>query len=63
MVNFKYNHRKVLIETLGELLYINFIANSEFDLEDTAITYIPMHPIRKHFIKGYNQAEILANYL
>jgi len=63
LVNFKYHHRKVLIEVLWNLLYINFLANSKINLKNTIITYIPMHFVRKHFIKGYNQAEILANYL
>ena len=65
----KYHHRRDISSFLGqrltlalqthELLWKQFkIQNSKF-----LISYVPSHRIRKHFIKWYNQSELLAHNL
>ncbi len=60
ILNFKFYHKKDLEEEIWEMM------NMFFDIyckKDTIITYVPMHWIRKYFIKWYNQSEKIAKYI
>ena len=63
IINFKYNHRKSLLNSIWELVYINILLHYKEDIQNTAITYVPMHLYRKYFVKWYNQSELLAHFL
>jgi len=64
LLNFKYYHRKDLIEEVWSMMNLYFkIYFSNICKENVLITYVPMHWIRKYFIKWYNQWELLANYI
>ncbi len=62
---FKYKHEKELGKFLAERLIIAIQSNQKLaqiitNKNKTIITYVPNHRYRKHFVKWYNQAEILA---
>lgn len=63
----KYFHKKDIGGFLVERLNIALQTNQSFQKHVTnhsyLITRIPSHRYRKHFIKGYNQSEILAKKL
>lgn len=61
---FKYYHRKKIILDLVRLMNIYFnIYLWNLKKEETIITFVSMHWIRKYFIKWYNQSELLAREL
>jgi competence protein ComFC len=58
---FKYNQKTFLVSFLGEILingYEKKFNNTKIDI----LCCVPMHRIKK-FIRGYNQAELLAEML
>lgn len=66
ILKFKFYHKKDLKEEIWEMMNMFFDIYSEFnmyDKKDTIITYVPMHWIRKYFIKWYNQSEEIATYI
>ena len=64
LLNFKYYHRKDLIKEIWDMMDLYFkMYFSNLDKNKTIISYVPMHWIRKYFIKWYNQWELLANYI
>jgi len=61
---FKYYHKKELIDEFWYLMSIFYnLYFSDFKKEETLISFVPMHWIRKYFIKWYNQWELLAKSL
>jgi len=61
LLKFKYYHQKQISQELAQIMktfYLMYLPT-----QDTALTFIPMHRIRKFFIKWYNQSEILAQNL
>ena len=62
LLNFKYYHRKVLVEILWYMLYEIYLLYFH-NVDDISFTYVPMYWIRKFFVKWYNQSELLATYL
>ncbi len=62
ILNFKYYHNYKVWEDLSKLMLHFFKMYLPID-NNVAITYVPMHWIRKYFIKWYNQSEILAKKL
>ena len=64
ILNFKYYHKKVLLYEIWDMMNMFFsIYFAWLDKNKTIISYVPMHWIRKYFIKWYNQWELLANYI
>lgn len=62
ILSFKYFHKKDIVQELWYLMNIFFnIYLSSLEKNETLISFVPMHFIRKHFLKGYNQSEVLAN--
>lgn len=59
--DFKFNDKSYLYKALGELIIESIISNS-LDREIDLILYVPLHR-RKEAKRGYNQAELLANYI
>ncbi len=58
---FKYGGKKYLVNYLGELifgLYREFLPDAVID----RLIYMPMHRVKKRS-RGYNQAELLSDYL
>lgn len=69
ITKFKYKHQKDLKDFLGERLILVLKTNQklrntiEQNSNQIMISYIPTHRYRKHFVKWYNQSELLAEYL
>lgn len=65
--NFKYFHKKDLCSNIIDRFQLVILSNplisQKIKEKNTIITYVPNHWIRKHFIKWYNQSELLANEL
>ena len=59
--NFKYNHILEISQILGDLL-INALKDQQNLGKNLLITAVPIHYLRKAR-RGYNQAEILADYV
>jgi len=68
----KYKHQRDVAQFLADRMVIALQAHQRLNVtidqyrskgrpEQLIITYIPTHRYRKTFIKGYNQAEILAS--
>lgn len=59
--HFKFNDKAYLYRPLGELLVETILRNS-LDKEIDIVFYVPLHR-RKKAKRGYNQSELLANYI
>lgn len=59
--DYKYNGKNYLYKPFGELM-LKTIENKKIDKNIDAILYVPTHK-RKQALRGYNQAELLANYI
>jgi competence protein ComFC len=64
IVNFKYKHQKNLANFLAKRLVVILKTNQKLEQyhkeKRLFLCPIPSHRYRKHFIKGYNQSEILV---
>ncbi len=67
ILKLKYYHKKNLGNFLAERLELAIICNQTIERQkqkrNIKITFIPSHRFRQYFIKGYNQAQILAQKL
>ncbi len=64
ILSFKYYHRSQIVEEIGQLMNLYFnIYFWKLKKEETWISYVPMHWLRKYFIKWYNQWQLLAEVL
>lgn len=65
ILDLKYYHHKDIADFLGDKLILALQSNPKIthNIKNSPviITDIPSHRYRKHFIKGYNQSEVLAN--
>jgi len=61
LLKFKYYHVRQIGYEISQIMKNFFLIN--LPTQNTVITFVPMHPIRKFFIKWYNQSEILAKNL
>lgn len=59
--DYKYNGKNYLCKPFGEIM-LRTIKNKEIDKDIDVILYVPTHR-RKEALRGYNQAEILADYI
>lgn len=59
--DYKYNGKNYLCKPFGEIM-LRTIRNKEIDKDIDLIIYVPTHK-RKEALRGYNQAEILADYI
>lgn len=58
--NLKYNGLAELSELLGEIVYKRILAESP--MSNLIVTFVPLHR-RRLGDRGYNQAELIANYV
>lgn len=72
ITNFKYKHQKDIWDFFADRLILTLQTNHKLniiinnDLKKTwwlLLSYIPTHRYRKHFIKWYNQSEVLARII
>ena len=63
ILKLKYRHQKEIAEFLAQRLANIFACNQKISPENTIITYTPGHRRKTHMVKGYNQAEVLAEHL
>lgn len=61
MKDYKYNGKNYLYKPFGELM-LKTIENKKIEKDIDLILYVPTHK-RKEALRGYNQAELLANYI
>ena len=61
MKDYKFNGKNFLYKPFGEII-LDTIRKKGLDKRIDIITYIPTHR-RKEALRGYNQAELLANYI
>lgn len=59
--DYKYNGKNYLCKPFGEIM-LRTIKNKGIDKDIEVILYVPTHK-RKEALRGYNQAEILADYI
>lgn len=59
--NYKYNGKNYLYKPFGEIM-LKTIENKKMAEDIDIILYVPTHR-RKEALRGYNQAELLANYI
>jgi ComF family protein len=61
---FKYQHSASLVEFLWSQLALHISSQEQWPnfKKDCVITAIPMHWYKQYWIRGYNQAELLAKY-
>lgn len=62
---FKYKHQKDLSDFLVDRMVLALQTNQKLhknieEKNQILISYIPTHRYRKHFVKGYNQSQVLA---
>lgn len=65
ITKFKYKHQKDLVDFLADRLIVILQTNEKLhklikEKNQILIAYIPTHRYRKHFVKGYNQSQVLA---
>jgi len=65
ITKFKYKHQKNLVDFLIDRLIVILQTNEKLnklieEKNQILISYIPTHRYRKHFVKGYNQSQVLA---
>lgn len=69
ITKFKYKHQKDLVDFLVDRLIVILQTNQKFNIKpnlsnlsnpSNLISYIPTHRYREHFVKGYNQSQVLA---
>lgn len=61
--SFKYSHAKDIGNFLSEKMYLSLASNTSISFKNTFISFVPMHWIKKHFIRWYNPAEVLAGWV
>lgn len=61
MKDYKYNGKNYLCKPFGQIM-LDTINKLEIDKNIDFVAYIPTHR-RKEALRGYNQAELLANYI
>lgn len=61
MKEYKFNGKNYLYKPFGEIM-LDTIRKKEIEKNIDIIAYIPAHR-RKEALRGYNQAELLANYI
>ncbi len=62
---FKYKHQKDLADFLVDRMVLALQTNQKLhknieEKNQILISHIPTHRYRKHFVKGYNQSQVLA---
>ena len=66
IIRFKYKHQKDISDFLSERLIITLQTHQTLQAiiqkksNQIFLSYIPSHRYRKHFVKGYNQSQILT---
>lgn len=65
ITKFKYKHQKDLVDFFVDRLVIILQTNEKLnklieEKNQILISYIPSHRYRKHFVKWYNQSQVLA---
>ncbi len=59
----KYNHVFSLAQTIAQKMSLLLRTHPIYPQDWLGISYIPSHRLRKHWIKGYNQAELIASHI
>ncbi len=66
IVKFKYNHQKDLTNFLVDRMILAIQTNKRLSAilenpsSNVVLSFVPAHRYRKHFVKWYNQAQLLA---
>lgn len=62
LLKLKFFHKRHIAEFLAKRLYLNIVTNEEImkHPENIIITFVSSHWYRHHFVKWYNQSQLIA---